>query len=213
MWSWGERLLKHKSRRLSLSQAKAELMDHATRGAERLEEGPTKIDARTTEIIASHFTLEREMDAALERLVARPQELDRLGFGHKVQVLRAIVENPLMEGVAKQLIAFNELRNAAAHPRGRDLRPQVQNVRTLLEEYQEAFLADELTADDPLPADELAFLPPEHEATILMYAGAIAGGLQAVVSLEVITQAALSGRLKVPSAKKRKKARKSGSGK
>ena len=189
----------------SLAETKTELWEHMVRASERLEEEPLKIDARTTEIIASHFTLEREMEIALERLVAQPRELDRLGFGHKVAVLKAIIGNSLMDRIAKQLVAFNELRNAAAHPRNPDLRPLIQKLHTLLKDDQKFFFEE----DDNVPPDEASFLLSPDEMPMLAYAGGIAGGLQAVVSAEVLAKEALSGRLDLPSKKRRKKTEKS----
>ena len=201
-----EQLRRGKSTLKSLAVAKAEFWEQVVRASQQLEEEPLKIDARTTEIIASHFTLERQMELALEQLVAQPRELDRLGYGHKVAVLKALIGSLEMDRIGKQLLAFNELRNAAAHPRNPDLRPLIRKLHALLEEDQKFLSESDFPEEgDATLTEEVApFLSPD-ETPILTYAAGIAGGLQAIVGAEALVRAALSGELNRPPRKQQRK--------
>lgn len=152
-----------------------------------------ELDVRTTEIIAAHFSLEREMELAIDRLVERPGELDRLGFGHKVAVLKALIAGSLMDRLADQLLAFNELRNAAAHPRNSNLKTHVRKLHGLVRDalvFEESGLFSELDAfDEGSPTVDDLMLRPS-DAPVITYAAAIAGGLQAVVRAQLLVRAA-----------------------
>jgi hypothetical protein len=181
-----------------LPEAESEIWMDAIQASLRMAEEPPQLDVRTTEIIAGHFGLEREMEIALDRLVAQPRDLDRFGFGHKVAVLTALLGSLIMDRVAAQLLAFNELRNAAAHPRTLDLKPLVQKLHNLLEKDAEFLLED-----DEIPKGKPILLLPPEESSILAYAAGIAGALQAVVGTEILARAAISGKSK-SSSKQRK---------
>ncbi|WP_369059059.1 hypothetical protein ABOZ73_15700 [Caulobacter sp. 73W] len=145
----------------------AESWDQIEKGSSRVD-APLELDARTTEIIAAHFGLEREMELAFERLVVRPKELGRLGFGHKVSVLKALLDCPIMDRVTGQLLAFNELRNAAAHPKNPDLAPHIRKLRGLLRG---------------------SGIPRSSEVSVSSYAAVITSGLQTSLALATVRRA------------------------
>lgn len=176
---------KHKLNLHALDEAKAQILAELDQASVRMAENPLELDARTTQIIAAHFSLEQEMELAFERLIARPDELRRLGFGHKVAVLKALIDDPLMDRIAAQLLAFNELRNAAAHPRNADLEPLIRKLHRLLKEIEE--LDDEgFDLEEMLPLDSL------EDTSIVSYAAIVAAGLQAVIAMAFLLRSALS---------------------
>ncbi len=175
----------HKLNLHDLDEAKAEILAKTVQASERMAENPLQLDARTTQIIAAHFSLEQEMELAFERLIARPNELRRLGFGHKVAVLKALIDDPLMDRIAAQLLALNELRNAAAHPRNPDLEPLIRKLHALLKDMEEL-------DDEGFDLEEM-LLPDSPEGTsIVSYAAIIAAGLQAVIAMVFMLHSALS---------------------
>jgi len=82
-------------------------------------------DERASMIISLHAALDRELGHVLERLVDAPEHLRRLGFGHKVDVVHALV-GEAFDYPARVLIAFNELRNSVGHA---DPSPKVSSLQ------------------------------------------------------------------------------------
>ena len=82
-----------------------------------MREALSRVDVRTAEIIACHLAIESELDRLLAEVIPHPEHLRRLGFGHKVGVLRACFDHDLLEMSADAFGDLEDLRNAIAHPR------------------------------------------------------------------------------------------------
>jgi hypothetical protein len=88
---------------------------YALDGLLRLSKVVPNLDERTRDIIAYHLHLEREMDMALKKVLPRPERLKKLSFVQKVGVLEALSDSAWIDRVGTALMAFNNLRNSAAH--------------------------------------------------------------------------------------------------
>jgi hypothetical protein len=155
-----------------------ELAEHIRLGAERVD-NPVRLDPRTSVIIAVHFNLEREIDEAMSRLVARPAKLNRLGYGQKVAVLQALVDGDTLDRAAQMLLVFNDLRNAAAHPNETKLEPLIKKLATFMDE------------DEIFPLD--AEGEPPHDDAIECYGAVIAAALQVAVSVHLMMHRLIDG--------------------
>lgn len=72
-------------------------------------------DARTAQVLAAHFAVEREIDITLAHFLPRPEKLGAFKFGHKVQLLKACCPDPYIEVFLEPAIQLDHLRNALAH--------------------------------------------------------------------------------------------------
>lgn len=155
-----------------------ELAEHIRLGAERVD-NPVRLDPRTSDIIAVHFNLEREMDEAMSRLVARPAKLNRLGYGQKVAVLQALVEGETLDRAAQMLLVVNDLRNAAAHPKETKLDSLIKKLARFMDE-DEIFALD---AESEPPGDD----------AIKCYGAVIAATLQVAVGVHLMIHPIIDG--------------------
>lgn len=73
------------------------------------------LDERTAQVLAAHFTVERELDITLGHFLAQPDKLGSLKFGHKVQVLKACCPDPYIDVFVEPAVRLDNLRNALAH--------------------------------------------------------------------------------------------------
>ena len=87
----------------------------STSALKRVAKALPELEPWAIEALAYHLALERELDAALARLLPRSDRLFQFRFGQKVSILQATTSVGWIDAVAKGLIAFDHLRNAAAH--------------------------------------------------------------------------------------------------
>jgi hypothetical protein len=73
------------------------------------------VDERTTQVLAAHFTVERELEITLNHFLAHPEKLGTLKFGHKVQLLRSCCPDSYVEVFLEPALRLDNLRNALAH--------------------------------------------------------------------------------------------------
>jgi len=72
-------------------------------------------DANVSRILTLHLFVERQLDVILARSLARPAEVARFSFGHKVGLFKALWNHPRIDTAAAALLALNDIRNASAH--------------------------------------------------------------------------------------------------
>ena len=81
----------------------------------RFKELIGNLDERTAQVLAAHFTVERELDITLSYFLPQPDKLGSFKFGHKVQLLKACCPDPYVDVFLDPAIRLDNLRNALAH--------------------------------------------------------------------------------------------------
>lgn len=77
-----------------------------TSALKRVARALPELEPWAVEAIAYHLALERELDAALARLLPRAELLFQCRFGQKISILQAMTVSTWADGLAKGLIAF-----------------------------------------------------------------------------------------------------------
>lgn len=83
----------------------------------RFEAAFAEMDPRLGEILAGHAAIEREIDIMLERTLPAARRLKGLGFGHKIGLWGACMDegNKAVDNILPAFVKLNDLRNAVAH--------------------------------------------------------------------------------------------------
>lgn len=103
----------------------------ALEGLYRLAGALDELDARAAPIIASHIALEREVMILLERLLRRPEKVEKFSYSSKLDLLHAtwVGEDEAAEKVIAALRCFGALRNAVAHGKLEQVEPRLAQLR------------------------------------------------------------------------------------
>ena len=120
-------------------------LERVVHASTTLEKITAEVDSTVYYVVTMHFLLERELERAIAHFLPRSEKLGRLSFGHKVSVLEACVDHRVINVIAPQLVAFNNLRNAVAHHDTKEFRRCVNAMNA-------SFPMPE--GDDPLVIDD-----------------------------------------------------------